>query len=201
MTGRERLKIIIINMNHCDVVGHKLGVLFSSRNVKLRVSDDLLDLEDDVVLLLSVGVGVPLTTQHLHVVPRHLRDLGTGATVLSVSAPCSTHIGTAAVGHNISLLRLAEIRAVGGSDEDGGAGGSGQQGDPAVVSYWPNTSQATQPGVAMAGVLEGRNTSNSFIKYVPLRIDHLMYWNKAAFLLSWWFLSGGGSYSNIKVAH
>ena len=64
MSGRERLKIIIIHMNHCDVVGHKLGVLFSSRNVELRVSDDLLDLEDDVVLLLSASDGVPLPAQY-----------------------------------------------------------------------------------------------------------------------------------------
>ena len=165
------------------------------------MSDEFNNGQDDVILLVKVVGDVPLPALHLHVVPRHLRSVRTGAAVFLVSADSRTNVGTAAVWQDFSFLRLAEIRAVGGSDEDGGAGGSGQQGDPAVVSYWPNTSQATQPGVAVAGVLEGRNTSNSFIKYVPLRIDHLMYWNKAAFLLSWWFLSGGGSYSNIKVAH
>ena len=142
-------------MEHGDVVGNELTVQFSSGNVIVRVSDDLLDLEDHIVLLLCAGVGIPLTTQHLRIVPRHLRDLGTGATLLTASAAASANVGTATVRNDISLPRLAEVRAVGARDEDGGAGGSGQQGDPTVVegslSYRP---QRAQPGVAVAGVLQ-----------------------------------------------
>ena len=135
------------------------------------MSDKLLYRQDDVVSLVEIAGCVPLPAHHLHVIPRHLRRLGVGATVFSVSAGVGTNIGTAAVGHNISLLRLADEGAVGGGDEDGGAGGSGQQGDPAVVRglltytlqgactlhithYILNiTSQGAQPGVAVAGVL------------------------------------------------
>ena len=97
------------------------------------MSDEFNNGQDDVILLVKVVGDVPLPALHLHVVPRHLRSLGVGAAVFSVSAGVGTNIGTAAVGHNISLLRLADKGAVGGGDEDGGAGGSGQQGDPAVV--------------------------------------------------------------------
>ena len=96
------------------------------------MSDEFNNGQDDVILLVKVVGDVPLPALHLHVDPRHLRSVRTGATVLSVGAGARTNIGTAAVGHNIPL-RLAEIRAVGDGDQDGGAGGSGQQGDPAVV--------------------------------------------------------------------
>ena len=76
--------------------------------------------------------------------------------MLTVSAAASANVGTATVRNDISLPRLAEVRAVGARDEDGGAGGSGQQGDSTVVevrslSYRP---QRAQPGVAVAGVLQ-----------------------------------------------
>ena len=60
----ERLKPLVLNMEHGDVVGNELTVQFSSGNVIVRVSDDLLDLEDDVVLLLSASDGVPLPAQY-----------------------------------------------------------------------------------------------------------------------------------------
>ena len=44
--GGERLKPLVLNMEHGDVVGNELTVQFSSGNVIVRVSNDLLDLED-----------------------------------------------------------------------------------------------------------------------------------------------------------
>ena len=97
------------------------------------MSDEFNNGQDDVILLVKVVGDVPLPALHLHVVPRHLRGVRTGATVFLVSAGTRTNVGTATVWQDFSFLRLAEIRAVGARDEDGGAGGSGQQGDSTVV--------------------------------------------------------------------
>ena len=68
----ERLKPLVLNMEHGDVVGNELTVQFSSGNVIVRVSDDLLDLEDDVVLLLSASDGVPTIPIVLQSISRYL---------------------------------------------------------------------------------------------------------------------------------
>ena len=160
----ERLKPLISDLDHGNVSSHKLTVLFTTRYSEVRVSDDLLQRQDHVVLLL-VGGGVPLSTENLDILPRHLLGLGTGATFFSLSAGVWPDVGAAAVRYDFSFLRLADEGAVSAGHQDGGAGGSGQEGDGTVVSCWVDPLQATEPRVSVTGVVQGRNLCNSYSVY------------------------------------
>ena len=157
VSGGERLKLLISDLDHGNVSGYKLTILFTTRYSEVRVSDDLLHRQDHVVLLLGVGCCVPLSADDLNIVPRHLLSLGTGAAFLSLSAGVWPDVGAAAVRYDFSFLRLAEEGAVSAGHQDGGAGGSGQEGDGTVVSCWVDPLQATEPRVSVTGVVQGRN--------------------------------------------
>ena len=167
VSGGERLKPLISDLDHGNVSRHKLTILFTTRYSEVRVSDDLLHRQDHVVLLLGVGGGVPLTADDLNIVPRHLLGLGTGAAFLSLSAGVWPDVGAAAVRYDFSFLRLADEGAVSAGHQDGGAGGSGQEGDGTVVSCWVDPLQATEPRVSVTGVVQRRNYCKSYSVYFP----------------------------------
>ena len=151
--GGECLKIIIFNLEHGDVISNKLTVLFSSRYSEVRVSDDLHYGQHHVVLLLGVGGGVPLPADHLHVVPSHLRGLGICSAVLTVPAGVWSDVGTTAVGESLPLSRLTEEGAVSAGHQDGGAGGSGQEGDATQVrELLTHRPEGAEPRIAVTGV-------------------------------------------------
>ena len=126
MDSGEVQEVIILGVNYSNVVRNILAVPLPSGYVKIWMPGDLLYGQDDVVLLLSVGGSVPLPTQNLHISPRHLHSPGIPATVSAVSADVRTHVRTAAVGEDVSLLRLTEEGAVSAGYQDCRARGSGE---------------------------------------------------------------------------
>ena len=87
--------------------------------------DYLLYGQNDIIFLVSVGGGVPLSTDNFRLSPRHLHSRSIGATVLRVSTETGAHVGTATVGNQPALLRLADVNTVGTRDQDCGTWGSG----------------------------------------------------------------------------
>ena len=90
------------------------------------MSGDLVNGEDDVVLLLGVCGSVPLSTQDLHVIPRHLNCLSIGATLFTVSTETGAHVWTTTIGNNVPLHGLADVGAMGTGHQDCGPWGSGE---------------------------------------------------------------------------
>ena len=68
--------------------------------------------QNDIIIFLGVGGGVPLPALHFRLSPRHLHSGSIGATVLRVSTETGAHVGTTTVWHQPALLRLADIYAV-----------------------------------------------------------------------------------------
>ena len=135
-----------------------MAVFFSTADVELWVYDDLLYWQYDVILLFSVGGGVPVTADNFRLCPRDLNRSGIGATVLRVSAETGAHVGAAAVGNNPALLGLTNINTVGTRDQDCGTWGSGEQGHSTDVGgLLAQSSQGADPRVAVFGVVEGGN--------------------------------------------
>ena len=123
-------KVSVVNLNYGNITGHELAVFLSTADVELWVYDDLLYWQDDIILLFSVGGGVPVTTDNFRICPRDLNNRSIGATVLTLSAETGADVWTAAVGHQLALLRLTDEGTVGTRDQDCRTWGSGQQGDP-----------------------------------------------------------------------
>ena len=124
-------------------------------DVEAWMSGDIGNGEDDVVLFLSVRGGVPLPAENLHIRPRHLNRCSIGATVSSFSAEIGAHVRTATVGHDVSLLGLADVGTVGTGHQDCRTWGSGEQGHGTEVGgLLSDTSQGAEPRVAVLRVLK-----------------------------------------------
>ena len=130
---RLGFKVFVLNFYDGDIIINILAVFFSAGNIKLWMNCYFLDGQNDVILLLGVGGGVPLPTDHLRLSPRQLHSLRVGATVLRVSTETGAHVGTATVGNQPALLRLANIYTVGAGHQDCGTWGPGEQGDGTII--------------------------------------------------------------------
>ena len=109
-------KLIITNFYRSYVISYKLAVLFTSGNVKRRVHCYFFYWQDHIIFLVSVCGSVPLSADNFRLSPRHLHSLRIGATVLSLSTETGAHVGTATVGNQSALLRLADVNTVGTRD-------------------------------------------------------------------------------------
>ena len=113
------------------------------------------DGQNHVVVFLGVGGGVPLPALHFRIIPRHYNSRSIGATDPRLSAEIGANVGTATVGNDVSLLRLADVGTVSTGHQDCGTRGSGEQGHGTEVGgLLADTSQRAEPGVAVLGVLQ-----------------------------------------------
>ena len=183
MSLRLGFKVSVINHDGGNIIHHELAVFSSTADVKPWMNYDLLYWQNNVVLLFSVGGGVPLPADNFRLSPRHLHSRGIGATVLRVSTETGAHVGTAAVGNQSALLGLADVNTVGTRHQDCGTRGSGEQGDSTQIrGLLADNSQGADPGVAVSGVLQWGNCSNC----------HSIH-----FICSWcWSCGSGGSRSS-----
>ena len=117
-------KVSVVNFYYGNVTRHELAVFLSTTDVELWVYDDLLYWQDDIVVLFSVGGGVPFTADNFRLCPRDLDSFSTGATVLSVRTETGADVGTAAVWNLPALLRFADEGTVSTRDQDCGTWGS-----------------------------------------------------------------------------
>ena len=106
-------KVSLLNLYDGDIIGHELTVQLSPKDIKVWMHCNVQKGQNYIIIFLRFGGGVPLPALHFRLSPRHLHSLRIGATVLSLSTETGAHVGTATVGNESALLRLADVNTVG----------------------------------------------------------------------------------------
>ena len=158
-SSSSRPQLFVIDFEDSNITASPRSPL-TWRGVPVRVSDYLQHWQHHIVQL-SAGVwrcwsSLPLPTQDLSILPRHLIDPRLCSTPGDVLGTVLRTVSTAAAWHSRGGVLLTEISAVSCPHQYCRSGGSGEQGDGTVVlGLSARAPQGTNPGVAMTGVGEG----------------------------------------------